>query len=62
MPDNANSLSSAVRGQSNGTFWDALQGIKKFYDAKAGTASNDVRYKKALIEAGVPAEDTGVGD
>ena len=39
---------------------DALKGFKKFFDAKPGSASNDDKYKKALMEAGIPEGDTGV--
>ena len=39
----------------------ALQNLLKFFSAKPGSASNDAKYQKALTDAGIPADQTGVG-
>jgi hypothetical protein len=39
----------------------ALKNLMQFFDAKAGSASNDSRYQKALTDAGIPADQTGIG-
>ncbi len=39
----------------------ALHGLLKFMAAKPGSASNDAKYQAALTDAGIPADQTGIG-
>lgn len=42
-------------------FMGAIKGLLKLFESKPASASNDKKYQKALEEAGVPAEETGIG-
>ena len=39
----------------------SLQGLIQFFSAKPSSASNDAAYQKTLVDAGIPADQTGVG-
>lgn len=47
--------------ENSGGIEGALQNLLKFFSAKPASASNDLKYQKALEEAGIPADQTGVG-
>lgn len=55
-------LAAALSGTpQTSSFMQALQGFKKFLEAKPASASNDKKYQKAFMDAGIPESDTGVG-
>ncbi len=57
-------LAQALTGtpQSQSGLLGALMNMIQFASARPGSASNTNKYQKALTDAGLPVEDTGVGD
>lgn len=55
----AQAAPSAASGK--GGLMEALQSLMQFFQAKPASASNDDLYQKRLEEAGIPADETGVG-
>lgn len=56
----ANPGGTAAPGEDSGLM-GALKDLMKFFQAKPASASNDARYQAALTEAGIPADQTGIG-
>ena len=50
----------AEQGAPSGGFMEALQNLFSLFGKKPGSASNDAKYQKALTDAGLPAEETGI--
>lgn len=56
-------LASALgnNAMDNNRFWQALQDLKRFFAFTPASASNDNRYRQALMDAGLSDADTGIG-
>ena len=63
-PADSGGLAQALTGtpQSQTGLLGALANLIQFVQAKPGSGSTMNRTQKALTDAGIPAEDTGVGN